>query len=424
MPGDTKEPLAKVQLALIVFVFLILAFSWTAALAAEPSQPQQKLTPWEKAELKAEKAFIDHKYEEADKFWKDALTEAEKSGAESAEVATTLNQMNHLFMQQKRYHEAETALTRALTIRKAILGDETLPTAETMGNLALVKHKLGEDEEAEKLLLSVLATKEKLFGKDAKESATTLVNLANLYADHRRCKEAEKCYQDAVKIDSKNYGDKSKTTINDRAHLAILYYHCGDTQKSLDQLTEVLKEQEVLFGLDNPELVSTLHYIGLCNVRLKRQRQAHVAYARALEIQERAHGRKDQETIFHLLHVAKSYDALNDRQTATKLYEEAAVAEESRNDKKSDYRTVECYLEVAHFYKRHKEHAKAEKYFKLALQNFEHLNRHEQRKLYELPVAYSDMLKELKRADESAEMSKKYLHVHFHHQHGGQSTIK
>lgn len=421
---EAQKTLAKVRRTLQNFAFLALTFSIsTVAFAAEPNAPTQKLTTWEKAELKAEKAFIDHKLEDADKLWKDALVEAEKSGAESAEVATTLNQMNHLFMQQKRFHEAESALTRALNIRKSLLGEETLPTAETMGNLALVKHKLGEDEEAEKLLLHVLAIKEKLLGKDAKEAAITLVNLANLYADHKRCKEAEKYYQEAVRIDAINYGEKSKTTISDRSHLAVLFYHCGDIEKSLDELTTVLKEQEVLFGLENPELVPTLHYIGLCNVRLKRQRQAHVAYARALEIQEKARGRKDQETIFHLLHVAKSYDALNDRQTATKLYEEAAAAEEARTQK-SDYRTTECYLEIAHFYKRHKEHAKAEKYFKMALQSFETLNRHEQRKLYELPVAYADMLKELKRAEESAEMSKKYLHVHFHHQHGGPSATK
>jgi tetratricopeptide (TPR) repeat protein len=365
---------------------------------------------WTNAEEKAEKAFIAGKYEEAGALWKNALNTAEKLGPNDLKVAQTINQMTHLFVHEKKYEEAVPLLKRALDIRMKALGENNMLTAENLGNLALVDHKLGDDLEAEKLYQRALEIKEKKLGDRSPSVAITKTNLANLYAEMKNFSEAKTLYMDALAIDEKAYGGNHEEVANDTLNLGILLYSCNHPQDALEYLQRSVKINETTAAPGEAQ-VRALHYIGLCQAMLKSPAEAEKSYKQALAVQEAIKGKGHPDTIVHILNIAKVADEQGRKDEAEKLYKDSlgTLATALPADK---YTLTECQLELGHFYHRHNQNDEAEKNYKSALQNYEELTRDQQRKLYELPRAYADLLKESKRDKESDDMSKKYLNLY------------
>ena len=393
----------------------LIAFSlgaFTLAISASTMVSRADDAEWTSAEEKAEQAFVDGKYEEADGLWKNALITAEKLGANDLKVAQTINQMTHLFIHEKKYEEAMPLLKRALDIRVKALGENNLLTAENLGNLALVNQKLGDDLEAEKLYQRALEIKEKKLGDRSPSVAITKTNLANLYAATKKCSEAKILYLDALAIDEKAYGENNEEVANDALSLGILLYHCNHPQDALEYLQRSAKISETN-AANNAARVHALHYIGLCQAMLRSPAEAERAYKQALAVQESIKGKGHPDTIVHILNIARVADEQGRKDEAEKLYKDSlATLETARPADKYKYTLTECQLELGHFYHRHNQNDEAENNYKRALQNYEALTRNQQRKLYELPRAYADLLKESKREKESDDMSKKYLNLY------------
>ena len=362
---------------------------------------------WDASEENAEKAFIAGNYDDADRLWKLALVEAEKNGQDDLKVASTLNQMTHLFIKQKRYNEAYTSLKRALAIRTKVLGQNNILTAETMGNLALVDQKLGADFESEKLYQSVLEIKEKKLGDTSPSVATTKTNLANLYAEMSRCSEAKSLYLEALAIDEKAFGASHEEVAADLLNVGALLYHCDHPQEALTYLQRSAKINDA----NDAAKISALHYIGLCQAKLKDPAAAEAAYRQALTAQIKTKGAGHPDTIVHILNIARAADDQGRTDEAEKMYKEA-IDTLKHASSPDTFKITECEIELAHFYHRHNKNEDAETSYKTALQTYDTLSRVEQRKLYELPRAYADLLKELKRDKDGDAMAQKYLNLY------------
>lgn len=378
------------------------------ALVAPPASGENET--WKMNEDAAEKAFIEGRYEESENSWKAALTAAEKDKADELKVAETLNQMTHLFVKHKRYAEAETALARALEIRRRLLGKDAAPALETAGNLALIKHKLGHDKDAEQLFKECIESKRKNAAGSA-SLATTLTNLGNLYSEQRRCEQARAAYREALAIDEKALGSEHAEVAQDLFNLGALMYRCNKPQEAI----EYLQEAETIAQLaqsggsarEGPSRFRgrILHYLGLCHAKLKQHQQAVVHLSHAAKLR----GADHVDSVVHVLAIAHSLEEMGQSEEAEKTLNGALLAARNHND---NVKITEAEIELAHFYRRQKKNSLADDHYKKALETYETLNRHQQRQLYDLPRAYADLLKELKRDSESKEMANKYLHLY------------
>lgn len=384
------------------------ALSIALAVTATPSGADE--AEWTAAEEKAEQSFVNGQYGDADRLWQAALKIAEQSGSDDLKVAQTINQMTHLLVKQKKYAEAVPLLKRALDIRVKVLGENNMLTAENLGNLALVKQKLGDDLESEQLYKRALEIKEKKLGDRSPSVAITKTNLANLYAASKKCSEAKSLYLDALAIDEKAFGLNDPEVASDALHLGILLYQCNHPQDALEYLRRAAKIDETR-SVASELRAYALHYIGLCYAKLKEPVLAEKAYREALGVEESIKGKGHADTIVHILNIARVADEQGRPEEAEKLYNDSLVTLE-KNTPADKFRLTECQLELGHFYHRHNQNDKAETHYKSALQSYEELTSDEQRKLYELPRAYADLLKETKRDKESEDMSRKYLNVY------------
>jgi tetratricopeptide (TPR) repeat protein len=361
-------------------------------------------TDWAQVEDQAEKSFMDGAYQDSEARFNEAITMAEKSG-DRLNVANTLNQMTHLLLKQKRYEEARNGLSKAVAIRKELLGADDSKTTEAEGNLALIEHKLGNDKEAERLYKEVIAAKR---AKQATSLATTLTNLANLYTEMKRIDEASVLYKEALELDQKNLGQNHKETAQDYFNLGAMYFHHLHHKEAVEYLDKALV---VYIKLDDvPGQIKTYHYLGLAHAGDKSHDTAIDAYKKALALHSKLKGDNHPDTFVHQLNLARSLDHTGKSDEAERLYKNA-VGAAIENHRNSKIKLVECTLEYSHFLRRHNRQTEAEQKLKEVLPAYESLSANDRRQLYELPRAYSDLLKELKQDSASDAMARKHLHV-------------
>lgn len=376
-----------------------------AALCAEAGSSTPAQAQWREKEDAAELAFSQGRMSQAEQLWQEALGLAEKSSA--ADRATTFNQMGVAMVKQRRFTEADKFLKQAVAVRKAELGAENAVTLQSLSNLALVKHKLGDEKDSEELYKQCIEGKRKTAPKSV-TLANTLTNLANLYSDERRCSEAKKLYEEALEIDTSQYGADHIEVANDLFNLGALSHRCNEWKDSIDYFSRAQKLFEA--AGDQYATVRTLHYKGLSLARLNQHKEAYQAFEAARNLHEQLKGKGHPDTLVHMLNAADESSATGDNALAEKTYKQAlAHAQSARNP--SNLRLAECNLELAQFYRKQSKTDEAEQYFRKALVHYDHLTHRQKRALYELPLAYSHMLKDLKREEESARMAHKYVHV-------------
>ncbi len=381
--------------------------------ATNAAKPTSK---WEQMELRAEQAFIDGDIEGARTYWQDALKQAKSEPGGELNVATTLNQLNHLYNRTGEFENAHQSLLEALSIRTRLLGEEDLLTAETMGNLGLVCHQLHRDDEAEKWFEKALAVKNKHLASDAPELAVTMHNLAKFYGSRKHYDKAHELLTKVHTIDKKHYGEYHIESVKDLTSLGINEFNHQRYQQAIATLEQALKTMDSpgFKGDFTQERISIHHYLGLSFGHWKKSKEAGEHYAKARALGEKLHGEGHALNTVGILNLARNADELGDKDKAESLYMEALSFEEKRKPAR-DYLLTECCLELGHFYTRHEMSDEAERFFRRALTSFDRLDPHQKRKLYELPVAYSDLLKKLGKTAEAKEISRRYLHVHTPH---------
>ena len=170
--------MTKAKTAWLLLGILCLA---SFAVAQEPA--------WEKYTKAGTEAYQRGQYAEAEKQFVAALKEAEKFGAQDPRLATSLNNLATLYINQGKYAEAESLLRRALATFEKAPGPEHPIVAVVRISLATLYINQAKYAEAETLFQRALATLEKALGPDHRNVATMLETHAALLRKMRRDSE-------------------------------------------------------------------------------------------------------------------------------------------------------------------------------------------------------------------------------------------
>ena len=369
-----------------------------------PVAQAQESSSWKTDLESAEKFYLDGDQTQSAKFYQLAMSEASDDTAR----ATVINQMGVAQNKQHQFADAQKSFSEALELRKKALGENDPITLQTMSNLALATYKSGDQDAAEKLYLACIERKRK-FAPKSESLAKSLTNLANLYTDVRNCTDAKKLYLEAVDIDTANSGGATAQVAVDLFNLGVMLQKC---QEPSEALTYLDKANSIFLAIgDKYGQVRALHYSGLSHGDLKNYDQASDFSLRALALHEELKGKDHPDTMVHILSAGDALSAAGKNDDAEKLYQLALHAARADANPNSVLLT-ECNLSLAQLYKKENKVDDAEQYFKKALIHYETLSKKDKRDLYELPLAYSQLLKELKKNQESENVNHKYLNVY------------
>ncbi|MBS2000166.1 MAG: tetratricopeptide repeat protein [Cyanobacteria bacterium SZAS LIN-5] len=380
----------------------------TAALACiflpAPTLFAQASAAWQADLESAEKFYLSGDDVQSKKLYEQALNEVPDDTAR----ATVFNQMGVAQNQKHRFSDAQKSFSQAVELRKKVLGENDPATLQAMSNLALATYKSGDEVDAEKIYLDCIARKRKVSPK-SESLAKSLTNLANLYTDERNCTEAKKCYLEAADVDSAIFGSNSAEAGVDLFNVGVMLQKCQQPSEALVYLD---KAHAIFAALgDKYGQVRALHYSSLSHGDMKNYEKASQCSARALAMHEELKGKGHPDTIVHLLAAGDALFAASKYDEAEKLYLQALHNVRS-SEHPNNVRLTECNLALAQLYKKENRLDDSEQYFKKALIHYEDLSKKEKRDLYELPLAYSQLLKELQQGEESEHLNHKYLHVY------------
>jgi tetratricopeptide (TPR) repeat protein len=317
-----------VKTALSVLILLAgMAFAAPARQSASGAQavPAEQASEelWKESWAAAEKADGQGQYQEAERYLRAALAQAERFGPQDPRLARTLSRLaDHLFTQQ-RFAEAIELLKRALAATGQTTPAEKSSRVNTLNSLAMMFEANNQDAEAETCYKQALATVQASDPPDPLGLKLILNNLGSFYQERNRYMEAEEMFRQLLEV-ARNDPRANHPRSADAAYkLANVYEAQGKYSEAERTLLDEIDAEEQQ-GEANVQLARAL--LGLAD-HLKGEKEekayeeAALNYQRALQVFEKlpkGSGRLPTATCVHGL--ADLYDQWGMPDKAESLY--------------------------------------------------------------------------------------------------------
>jgi len=167
------------------------------------------------------------RYEDAEKLFKQALTGAELY-AEKEDVPRYLLGLSHLYLQQKRFQDAESYALKALNLLIEQLGHDNKRTLSVHGDLALLYLEWGQLDKAEEHALKRLQIQQGDNFENISNIAAAKGILGLIYLAKGYYKKAKPLYEEAIKTLEQALGSNHPDLAYGKTKLADIYYASGE----------------------------------------------------------------------------------------------------------------------------------------------------------------------------------------------------
>ncbi|XP_069928911.1 nephrocystin-3 isoform X3 [Oryctolagus cuniculus] len=277
--------------------------------------------------------------------------------------------------------QAVVPLQRSLEIRETALDPDHPRVAQSLHQLASVYVQWKKFGNAEQLYKQALEISENAYGADHPRTARELEALATLYQKQNKYEQAEHFRKKSFKIRQKATRRKGNlygfallrrralqleeltlgkdTPDNARTlnELGVLYYLQNNLETADQFLKRSLEMRERILGPDHPDCAQSLNNLAaLCNEK-KQYEKAEELYERALDIRRRALAPDHPSLAYTVKHLAILYKKMGKLDKAVPLYELAVeIRQKSFGPKHPSVATALVNLAVLYSQmKRHKE---------------------------------------------------------------------
>ena len=204
---------------------------------------------------------------QAERLYRLAIDIQEKTaGADSPELAITLDNLASLYAENGRLSEAEQLRLRALQIFKATLDPASPDIATALQNLAVLYQFQERFPEALEKFLEALPIADKTYGPGSREVGAINDNLGGLYRTLGQLDKAEPHYLRALSIFEKIFGHEHPDTALALQNYALLLSETGRSAQAESSLKEAIAINERLYGASHGAIAAALnglvlHYI-------------------------------------------------------------------------------------------------------------------------------------------------------------------
>ncbi|XP_071510477.1 nephrocystin-3-like [Diadema antillarum] len=207
-------------------------------------------------------------------------------GAESADLARTLNELGMLYYLQKDCGAAESYFRRALAMRESVLGPSHVDVAQSLHSLATLHTDRDETALAEELYERALSIRGASMPQDHPLVLATARSLAVLYRKQGKFDKAEPLYLQAVESKERKLGGNHPSLATALVNLAVLRCQQGKHDEASPLYEGALRIYEEHFGPNHPRVADTLRNLAVLRYEQGDFQEAAVLYKRANEIKE------------------------------------------------------------------------------------------------------------------------------------------
>jgi eukaryotic-like serine/threonine-protein kinase len=157
---------------------------------------------------------------------------------------------------------AEALLTRAVDIRRRVLGPENPDTLDSMSWVSGTFYLEGRYPDAEKLQLETLAAQRRVLGNGDARTGHSIAQLAATLEEEGRYSEAERLDRELLEIDRKFHPQDSRSLMSATASLGWTLSqegHYGEAGKLLRQALDLAQQNP---GADHPQTLAIASQLG------------------------------------------------------------------------------------------------------------------------------------------------------------------
>mmetsp|Transcript_37605 Transcript_37605/g.55394 ORF Transcript_37605/g.55394 Transcript_37605/m.55394 type:complete len:691 (+) Transcript_37605:145-2217(+) len=183
-------------------------------------------------------------------------------GNEHKDVATTLNNIGRIYMQQADFESALSTFEQVLSIREEVLGKNHVDIAAAVFNVGQAYHKSGELQCAIDYYTDYLNMTVKKVGIEHLDVAEVLSIMGQVYQDKMNFEKAMKCYRKSLRISVSNLGEfhqENATTLN---KIGNCYCEQGNQNGAILAYEKELKIELAVLKPAHPNVIVTLRNIG------------------------------------------------------------------------------------------------------------------------------------------------------------------
>ncbi|XP_061614947.1 nephrocystin-3 isoform X2 [Phyllopteryx taeniolatus] len=262
-------------------------------------------------------------------------------------VARSLHQLAAIYVQWKKYSNAEQLYKQALEISENAYGAEHGSVARELESLAVLYQKQNKYEQAEKLrkrsrkirqktahqkghmygftLLRrrALQLEELTLGTDSADCARTLNELGVLYYLQNNLDAAKVFLMRSLEMRQRVLGPEHPDCAQSLNNLAALHTERRDYEAAEDMYERALDIRKRALSPDHPSLAYTLKHLAMLYKRRGKLEKAVPLYELSLDIREKSFGPKHPSVATALVNLAVIYCQLKKHGEALPLYERA-----------------------------------------------------------------------------------------------------
>lgn len=265
------------------------------------------------------------RFEEAEKIYKQNLQLLAGQGEETLQYAQILNDIAVLYRDAGKFAETEPLLSKALAIRKKLLGEKSAEYAETLQNIASLYKLMGRYQEAANEYQRVLSIRKEILGELHPDYATTLNALASLYKKTNNLDKAEPLYLEALNIRKAAFGEENPEYAFSLDNLANFYQNTNQYQKGENIYKQALAIRKKIYGTSHPIYAGSLNNLAVLYEKNKQLAQAENLYKEALTIFKATLGNKHPNYIATLNNLAMVLEEQQKYDQATPAFRELAA---------------------------------------------------------------------------------------------------
>ena len=234
-------------------------------------------------------------FADSERLYKEALTIARASAADSDRVVQILAGLGQSFSQRGDEKTALSVFDEALTVARE-RGASERTRSEVLASSGISHRRLGNPVQAEANYREALEIQRRLLGPEHAEVGTLLNNLGVLMNVTGRYAEAESVHREALKVRQAALGPAHPLVANSMLNLASSAENRADPASALMLYKQAADIVRGSLGGDHPRLAAVLRNWGVLLGNLQRPAEAVPLLREALRIRRAALGAENRDT--------------------------------------------------------------------------------------------------------------------------------
>jgi tetratricopeptide (TPR) repeat protein/tRNA A-37 threonylcarbamoyl transferase component Bud32 len=244
-------------------------------------------------------------------------------GDEHPDTISSISNMGYLLASQGKLAEAEPYCREALEKSRRVLGEEHPDTLGSINNMGFLLQAQGKLELAYPYYLEAMQKRRRVLGREHPDTLESINNMGFLLKALGQLDEAEPYFREALEKRRRVLGEEHPLTLGSINNMGSLLQEQGKIALAEPYYREALEKRRRVLGEEHPGTISSINNMGFLLKSQGKLDEAEPYIREALEKGRRVLGEEHPDTLAYITNMGALLQAQNKLGEAEPYYREA-----------------------------------------------------------------------------------------------------